>query len=734
MLTNSDGATLSRIKQADGDTVWTNDVPLSPDSAERIPVQVAPNGDALITGTIGIGNPGHRALVYRYAAATGVLNWQFAGLAPVEVRDLTATSVVPGDSHVYVAGNTQVEGRPVAGFVSRILNASSVVSNERVLTIRMNDANGGSVGVSGVDLNCTDNCSRLFPVGSNLVLKAYPNPSRRFTGWSGGGCSGTGDCNVLLTDSTAVTANFVVRQILLRVNKSGNGQGRVTSSPLGIDCGASCSASFAADALPTLTPTAEPGAHFLNTRISCPPVSLSVSPTLYQCVHPDVNEIDVDFVFTSGDFSVSISSFTYGRVVSTPAGIDCPGACQYRFPAGTTVVLKAMPRANEEFLGWSQMLGSTACEQTTADTCTVSSNANVYGIFRLAPTTVNVAKSGAGSGRVISNPPGIDCGTTCNAVFSSGVSVSLNPIEDEGSVFMGFDGFTPSYFGTPLPIGLASNVNARFELASVVLPSAPRDVQIFPGDRQVTVLFNSPSSSGSSPITSYSLSCSLGLGTSSPEVMPLRVQNLENGSTYSCKLAAHNRFGRGTVVDVAVTPSASAPFVLSKVVSRKLHANGTNLAPHVIEIDRSRSVGGTVTIEPRAPTPAHTLLFRFSDRVNSTGTVSVVDAMGTQVGNPSLAINGNDIEVSLLGLPNGRKVQVTLSGVNNGLHATAAVGFLLGDVDGSGIVDGSDLAALRSKIGQIVAGENFLFDINLSNRVTSADLIAVKRRLSQALQ
>jgi Putative Ig domain/Divergent InlB B-repeat domain len=54
--------------------------------------------------------------------------------------------------------------------------------------------------------------------------------------------------------------------------------------------------------------------------------------------------------------------------------------------------------------------------------------------------TLQVSKSGAGSGMVTSNPSGISCGTTCSRSFSGGTAVTLTAVAASGSVFAGWSG------------------------------------------------------------------------------------------------------------------------------------------------------------------------------------------------------------------------------------------------------------------------------------------------------
>jgi hypothetical protein len=45
-------------------------------------------------------------------------------------------------------------------------------------------------------------------VGSVITLRAEAAPSSNFSGWSGGGCSGNGECTVTLSADTTVRAQF----------------------------------------------------------------------------------------------------------------------------------------------------------------------------------------------------------------------------------------------------------------------------------------------------------------------------------------------------------------------------------------------------------------------------------------------------------------------------------------------------------------------------------------------
>ena len=65
----------------------------------------------------------------------------------------------------------------------------------------------GSGTVMGAGINCGADCVETAAAGTMFTLTATPSIDSSFAGWSGG-CSGTGNCNVTLNSSTAVTAMF----------------------------------------------------------------------------------------------------------------------------------------------------------------------------------------------------------------------------------------------------------------------------------------------------------------------------------------------------------------------------------------------------------------------------------------------------------------------------------------------------------------------------------------------
>jgi subtilisin family serine protease len=89
-----------------------------------------------------------------------------------------------------------------------------------------------------------------------------------------------------------------------------------------------------------------------------------------------------------------------------------------------------------------------------------------------APTKyqLSVGKSGTGSGTVSSSPSGITCGSVCSATYASGTSVTLTPIADASSSFIGWNG-CDSVSGNNCIVTLQASrsVTAQFDIIPVVI-------------------------------------------------------------------------------------------------------------------------------------------------------------------------------------------------------------------------------------------------------------------------
>lgn len=77
-------------------------------------------------------------------------------------------------------------------------------------TLTVSPSGSGTVTSSPSGINCGSTCSASFTDGTMVALTANAAPGSTFSGWSGGGCSGTGKCSVTVNSDQTVTARFDV--------------------------------------------------------------------------------------------------------------------------------------------------------------------------------------------------------------------------------------------------------------------------------------------------------------------------------------------------------------------------------------------------------------------------------------------------------------------------------------------------------------------------------------------
>jgi Right handed beta helix region/Divergent InlB B-repeat domain len=138
------------------------------------------------------------------------------------------------------------------------------------LTVIRAGLGSGVVTSAPAGISCGTSCSASFPSGSPVGLTATAAAGSVFTGWSGGGCTGTSTCTVSPVSATTITATFAPTTVVaLTLTVSGSGTGTVTSAPAGLSCGASCSVSFATGTSVALTATATAGSVFAGWSGAC---------------------------------------------------------------------------------------------------------------------------------------------------------------------------------------------------------------------------------------------------------------------------------------------------------------------------------------------------------------------------------------------------------------------------------------------------------------------------------
>ena len=264
---------------------------------------------------------------------------------------------------------------------------------------------------------------------------------------------------------------------------------------------------------------------------------------------------------------------------------------------------------------------------------------------------------------------------------------------------------------------------------NAISPTAPVIGSAVPGNGQATVSFSPPASNGGAPIETYTVTC--GAQSATGPASPITVTGLTNGATVSCSVTASNALTPSGPASAAVMVTPVATQFGNLVFSRKLH----NGVARDININHNTMPNGLVDIEPRIGGSAHTIHFVFTSAVSDPGNVVVTNvATGLPISGPVVAASGNDVVVTLTGVPEIARITITIFSVNGAVGATASLGLLPGDVTGTGRVTAADIAATKTQSGNAVGAGNFRSDINVSGTtINSTDVSAVKARSGQVL-
>lgn len=79
------------------------------------------------------------------------------------------------------------------------------------LTVALAGSGSGLVLSAPAGVSCGASCAAGFTAGTMVTLTVTPAAGSAFSGWSGGGCSGTGSCVVTMTAAVTVTATFALQ-------------------------------------------------------------------------------------------------------------------------------------------------------------------------------------------------------------------------------------------------------------------------------------------------------------------------------------------------------------------------------------------------------------------------------------------------------------------------------------------------------------------------------------------
>ncbi len=174
---------------------------------------------------------------------------------------------------------------------------------------------------------------------------------------------------------------------------------------------------------------------------------------------------------------------------------------------------------------------------------------------------------------------------------------------------------------------------------------------------------------------------------------------------------------------------------LQSAVSRKRHGV-------VADFDISLPLDGAHGIECRSGgnTSDYTMVITFSATVTINGSpqAAVTSGVGTVgsngVGNGGVVqVSGNIVVIPLTSVANAETIQVTLYGVNGSTNFVIPMSILVGDTNGNGAVNASDLVQTKSRIGQQMNQTNFRSDVTANGFIDSVDIALLKSKIGTGL-
>jgi len=328
-------------------------------------------------------------------------------------------------------------------------------------TLTVQPTGNGTVTSSPGGITCGTGgaaCSAIFNKDSSVTLTATADVGSIFTGWSGGGCSGTGTCVVSLTGDTTVSATFATATTLISENFDG------ASTP-SLPAGWSSSVISSGGVWATNTGTVHPSAiaahsgdnlAFFNSytvssgnsaALLSPAFSLAGTtsntasfwmyrdPTTYSGSTND-DRVEI-YINTVNNLTGATLLGTVNRLTTLSPTVANTGWYNYSFSipgafTGTTnyLIFKGISGwGNDIHIDDVSVLGAPPSQHTL----TVS-----HGYF-----SAGVVKGGGsinGSGISCSSVNGGVKTGTCSATFDSGSNVTLAAAADANSTFSGWSG------------------------------------------------------------------------------------------------------------------------------------------------------------------------------------------------------------------------------------------------------------------------------------------------------
>jgi hypothetical protein len=350
---------------------------------------------------------------------------------------------------------------------SKSVSATFTLDTHTLTAIK---AGTGSGSLTALDLSCVGNtCTGTYNYNETILITATADTGSVFGSWSGCDSVNGNVCTILINGNKNVTATFYLEYTLL-VHLAGTGDGRVVSTPSGIDCEPTCSDTFPVNTPVTLRAYPYGGSAFAYWSGAC-----SGAATTCEITMSGYNEVFAHFVSDeTKEYKLTIgkkhTNKGDGLIVSDDGTISCGTVCTGLYYPNAPIILRATPSPGSLFEGWSP--SSLNCGTSPTCSFTMNSKYSVKAIFRGPYRLLTKIKSkNEGSGSVTADisgiGTGIDCpSSNCEDYYPYGNNVVLTAQPGGGSQFMGWK---PASLGCgtsltcTVPMTKKQSVTATFE-------------------------------------------------------------------------------------------------------------------------------------------------------------------------------------------------------------------------------------------------------------------------------
>jgi hypothetical protein len=165
-------------------------------------------------------------------------------------------------------------------------------------------------------------------------------------------------------------------------------------------------------------------------------LAAAAAPPAAQAAAPGTKTVTV--VLGDNIDGANPSAAAWGRVTSSPAGIDCPGDCQEDVPQASTVTLTVRPARGYVFTGWGVFGNDAAPDCAAAPVCrlTIGPGDAAAVAARLQPdASLLMSVQGAGALTIspgASGQPALPCASdaVCYRGYPTGTRVTLTAVPD----------------------------------------------------------------------------------------------------------------------------------------------------------------------------------------------------------------------------------------------------------------------------------------------------------------